>query len=264
MRSPENGPARRSTRFERAGQQRSRLIATRLGTALRDGRTRAGLSQRDVAARAGLSQTHLSYLERGLGAGAGLATWASVAAAVGDQLVSYLERASGTDLPRDVEHLKRENALITLAAGGGWAALPELAIDAARHRSRSIDVALFRPSTNEAIVAEVWDWFDDVGAGLRGLDAKVATLRRRLSDGRATTTVRGLYIVRDTRRNRLLIAELSGLFAARFPGNSPAWLKALTERGQPLPAHDGLLWSDRAGSRLQGSRLTPPVQRSHR
>jgi len=104
------------------------------------------------------------------------------------------------------------------------------------------------------VVVEIWNWFEDVGAALRSLDGKVAALRDRL-DPSVEWTVRGLFIVRDTRRNRKLVAELGPMFATRFPGNAGAWLRALTDPGQPLPRGDGLLWSDRTGTSLRASRL---------
>jgi len=212
------------------------------------------MTQAQVADRGALSQTLISDLEIGHGHGASIETWAMVAAAVGEQLVGYLEHAPGASLPRDIEHARRQSALISFAAPGGWRSLPELRLDQETRWSRSIDVALVRHATGEAVVAEIWNWFEDVGAALRGLDGKVAPLREQL-DPRVEWTVRGLFIVRDTRRNRALIAELGPMFAARFPGNARAWLRALTDPGQPLPEGGGLLWSDRTGTRLMASRL---------
>jgi transcriptional regulator with XRE-family HTH domain len=170
------GRIRRAGQHELAGRARSKVVALRLGTALREARMAAGLEQSEVASRAGVSQPLVSYLERGQGGGTTLETWSRVAAAVGEQFVAFLEHSSGANQPRDLEHLKRQSALISIAARGGWQALPELAIDPFRARSRSIDVALIRRSSREAIAAEIWDWFDDVGAGFRSLDAKRTTL----------------------------------------------------------------------------------------
>ncbi|MGH7125132.1 MAG: hypothetical protein ACREFI_12220 [Stellaceae bacterium] len=200
----------------------------------------------------------VSLLERGRGAGASINTWARVMAAAGEQLVAFAEHAPGAERPRDIEHVKRQSSLIAFAIPGGWRALPELAIDPASPRSRSIDVALVRAATHEAVVAEIWDWFDDVGAGFRSLDAKRQTLIQRLeaeSRGGDPWTVRALYVVRDTRRNHALLAEARALFAARFPGSPQAWLKALTQPECRLPDGDGLLWSDRSGTILRASRL---------
>jgi len=212
------------------------------------------MSQSLVGERAGLSQGHVSHLERGRGRTASIETWAMVAAAVGEQLVGFLERAPGADLPRDIQHLRRQSSLISMSAPGGWRALPELRLDQDARWSRSVDVALVRRATAEAVVAEIWNWFEDVGGALRGLDGKVAALCDHL-DPSVEWSVRGLFIVRDTRRNRQLVNELGPMFAARFPGNARAWLRALTDPAQRLPEGAGLLWSDRAGTALKASRL---------
>jgi len=202
-----------------------------------------------VADRSGVSQPRVSELERGLGAGASLETWAIVAAAVGEQLVGYLEHAPGAERPRDIEHIRRQNAVIEAARRGGWTAHPELAIDAGVVRSRSIDVALVRAAKHEAAVVEIWDWFDDVGAGLRGLDARKTALRARLNDEDRVWRVGGLYVIRDTRRNRALVRELGAVFAARFPGSSRGWRRALTSEGDdhPMPVLDAYVWSNTDG-----------------
>jgi hypothetical protein len=150
-----------------------------------------------------------------------------------------------------------------MAVAGGWQGLPEFAVDPGSTRSRSIDVVLVRSGTREAIVVEIWDWFDDVGAGLRSLDAKVTAVTLRLAQRPGPTgrpwKIGAIYVVRDTRRNRLLITELGALFSARFRGSSHAWLKALIDPGHPLPAGNGLLWSDRTGANLRPSRLRGQV-----
>ncbi|MDQ2964551.1 MAG: hypothetical protein M3R57_01730 [Chloroflexota bacterium] len=209
-----------------------------------------------------MSPSLISLLERGRGASSSIETWSCVAAAISEQFVGFIELAPGATAPRDIEHLRRQSALIELAARGGWAALPELAIDPSTRRSRAIDVALVRQARGEAVAAEIWDWFDDVGAALRGLDAKVAMLERQLTSGRSFTPgtdrewrVRGLFIVRGTRRNTGLVAELRPLFAARFSGTPTAWLRVLTRPEVGLPAGDGFLWSDVTGNSLRAARF---------
>jgi transcriptional regulator with XRE-family HTH domain len=250
---------RRAGRQEVAARHRARTIAVRMGTALRGARLAAGLEQAEVGRRSGLSQVHISRLERGAGDGASLRTWSRVASAVGEQLVAFLELTPGADQPRDFQHLMRQDALIKFATPGGWQSLPEFAVDSGTTRSRSVDVALIRVTSGEAIVAEIWDWFDDVGAGLRSLDGKVDAMRQRLahrpSPNGSAWNVQGLYVVRDTRRNRALIGQLGGLFGARFRASSYRWLEALGDPSRKLPAGHGLLWSDRTGLTLRASRL---------
>jgi transcriptional regulator with XRE-family HTH domain len=233
------------------------VVATRLGIALRDARLAAGMRQGDLGSAAGMSQVRIGELERGLGAGASLETWACAAAAVGEQLVGFLELAPGATPPRDIEHLRRQAALIAFAKSGHWKALPEFALDHGVIQSRSIDVVLLRTETREAIVAEIWDWFDDVGAALRSLDGKRDAFALRLSSGLAegtAWTARCLFIVRRTRRNGRLVHDLAPLFAARFPARSTHWLRALREASVRLPPADGLLWST-AEATLGASRL---------
>lgn len=275
MEIPITGPRPRTGAAVRTGRARARTVATRLGTSLRDARQDAGITQQELAAKGGISQPRESEMERGSGAGASIRTWSCLAAAVGEQFVGFLEHAPGAARPRDMEHLRRQSALIELATAGGWLALPELAIDPGPGRSRSIDVALLRPLTGEAVVAEIWDWFDDVGASLRGLDAKVSALGARLAVERPRSgshavrdgptvegperswRVRGLFVVRDTRRNRRLVAELRPLFAARFDGSSVGWIQALRSPAAALPAGHGFVWSDRH-VHLASSRLRRP------
>ena len=213
------------------------------------------MSQREAAARAGLSQARYSELERGLGMNASLETWALAAAAVGEQLVGFLERAPGATAPRDIEHVRRQAALIEFSEPGGWSAMPEFALDPGVIRSRSVDVVLLRLERREAILAEIWDWFDDVGASLRSLDGKREALAERLRrEYGGDWKVRCLFVVRKTRRNGALVAELRPLFAARFSGSSVAWLRSLADSKAGLPDADGLLWST-ARHRLRVSRL---------
>ena len=138
------------------GRARATYAATRLGTGLKDARLAAGLLQREVAARAGVSQPEIARLEHGHGFGTGLDTWAACGAAVGLQLAAFFEAAPGAQLPRDIEHLKRQNLVIATAAAGGWHAEPEAALPGDGPRPRSIDVLLTRAVRREAAVIEVW------------------------------------------------------------------------------------------------------------
>ena len=161
--------------------------------------------------------------------------------------------------------------MIELGQGGGWQPFPEFAVDSGIVRSRSIDVVLLRPHARKAILCEIWDWFDDVGASLRSLDGKRAALIARLdrdtgdraaliarldrdTGDRESWTVRCLFVVRRTRRNERLLTDLRPIFAARFPGSARGWLSALTQAGLDIPKGDGLLWST-GRNEFQASRL---------
>jgi transcriptional regulator with XRE-family HTH domain len=254
-RAPTRAPTRpptRATSSEMAGRARAAYVAKRLGIGLRDGRIAAGLPQREVAARAGVSQPEIAKLEGGRGSDTGIDTWAACGAAVGLQLAAFFEAAPGADAPRDIEHLKRQNLVIATAAGGGWRAEPESALAGDGPRPRSIDVLLTRAARREAAVVEVWDLVLDGGQVMRSLEAKVLATRERLGP---EWQVEGLLVVRGTQRNRRLIGGLSALFTARYPASSRAWLRALGERGVPMPDGGGLAWTDVKGEHLLPSRL---------
>ncbi len=244
-------PARqRANRRVLAGRQRAGTLAERLGIAVREARRRAGTTQAACARDARISQARWSNLERGLGSRAPLATWAVVAATVEMELAAFLDRSAGADLPRDIEHLRRQSAIAARATAGGWAVAPEASVAAATP-GRVIDLLLERDVRREAAVVEVWDWLADVGAAFRALDEKVAAVRRE----RAGWTVAGLWVLRGTKRNRALVGELAPLFAARFPGSGRAWLQALDDPAARLPSRPALLWTDARGTRPWPARL---------
>jgi transcriptional regulator with XRE-family HTH domain len=243
-------PARqRANRRVLAGRQRADVLAERLGTALREARRQSGATQAACARDSRISQARWSNLERGLGSRAPLETWAVVAATVEMELAAFLDRSAGADLPRDIEHLRRQSAIAARAMAGGWAVAPEARV-AATTPGRSIDLLLEREAWREATIVEVWNWLADVGAGFRSLDEKVAAIRRE----RAGWTVAGAWVLRGTERNRALVRELAALFAARFPGSGRAWLRALDDPAARLPGQPALLWTDSRGTRLWPAR----------
>ena len=197
------------------------------------------MTQAETAARARISQARWSELERGLGANAPIEVWAVAAVAVSVQLAAYLEGVSGAGLPRDLEHLRRQSAIVDRAAGGGWSAAPEMPVTRGGS-SRVIDVLLTRTTRREAAVIEVWDLLLDVGAAFRSFDEKLAAVRMRFPGW----SVSGAWVLRGTRRNRGLVAELAPLLAARFPGDGRAWLAALDQPTCALPPAAALLRTD--------------------
>ncbi len=230
------------------GRRRAAYLGSRLGTGLRDARTRAGRTQEACAAIARISQARWSDLERGRGANAPLRTWAIAAAAVGQELAAFLDQAPGADLPRDIEHLRRQSALVERETAGGWAVAPEMPV-VAGESGRVIDALLTRATTREAAVFEVWDLLLDVGAAFRSFDEKLAAVRARLPGW----TVSGAWIIRGTRRNRTLVAELAPLFGARFPASGVSWLRSLDSDVAAMPGQPALLWTDTAGAKIRAA-----------
>jgi transcriptional regulator with XRE-family HTH domain len=239
------GPARS------AGRRRSAYLAARIGVALKESRLALGLSQTRASAQAGVSQTFWSALERGLGTSATVETLASCAAAVDAELAAFIQARPGADLPRDIAHLRGQEAIVRFAAPGGWRARVEAGIDPAARRSRSIDVLLERPGRGEIVVVELVDLLADGGEAMRSLADKVAAVRR--SEPRAR--VAGLLVLRSTRRNRTLARELSGVLSSRFRGSSAAWIAALRSSDRPMPVADGLVWARVDGAGLFAARL---------
>ena len=254
--APSRAPSR-ATGFEMAGRARAAYVAKRLGIGLRDARLAAGLPQRAVAARAGVSQPEIAKLEGGRGSDTGIDTWAACGAAAGVQLAAFFEVTPGADVPRDFEHLKRQNLVIATSAVGGWRAEPEAALPGDGPRPRSIDVLLTRAARREAAVVEVWDLVLDGGQVMRSLEAKVLATRGRLG---ADWHVEGLLIVRGTQRNRRLIGGLKALFAARYPASSHAWLRALGQSAVRMPDAGGLAWTDVKGEHLLPARLRGAIR----
>lgn len=216
------------------------------------------MTQAQAADRAGVSQGFWSRLEHGRGMVASLETLTAAAAAVHTELAAFLQAQPGADLPRDIEHLRRQELVIRLAAPGGWRARAERPVDPEASRSRSIDVYLARDGEREVAVVEVVDLVADVGAVFRGLEDKVASVRRELAarqTGGPPSLVAGLLIIRGTRRNRTLIVSLSRMFASRFPTPGSQWLRALSNSEIEMPAADGFVWSSGRGDRLFAARL---------
>jgi transcriptional regulator with XRE-family HTH domain len=251
----------RRTALQVRADTRAQQLASDLGRALREARRRSGLSQARVAELAAIGQTTVSELERGLGADVSLLVWTRAAHAAATDLRAYLERVAAADVPRDAVHLRHQELLISMAAPGGWKAMPEAAIDTDRQRSRAADVVLQRGK--EYILSEIWDRFDDVGASLRAWDRRMARLEAlaiaRLPVGVDTPpTIGGVWIVRATVRNRDLIATHRGVFSARFPGPGRPWIRALTDRDEPMPRAPAILWASVDGKRLHPARLSGP------
>jgi transcriptional regulator with XRE-family HTH domain len=217
-----------------------------------DARIGSGRLQREVAERAGISQSYYSRIERGGGTSATLETLAACALACDVRLAAFLEALPGATLPRDIEHVRRQQAVIALAERGGWQAIPERPIDPDARRSRSIDVMLQRSRRREIAVVEIIDLITDAGATFRGHSDKIHAVRREAGPN---WTVAGLLVVRGTIRNRRLVGELRGVIEARYPAGSAGWLAALRDPDRPMPAADGFAWTGSRGTALRAARL---------
>lgn len=222
----------------------------RLGARTRERRLALRLTQAQLGARIGIHQTAVSALERGRAASFSLTTWATTAAALGYELAAFFEGAPTGDAPMDVEHLRRQQLVVSTAAGGAWRARLEHPVTVMGGGRAVVDVLLERPAGSELCVVEVWNWLANVGHAWRNHADKVAAIQAAHSGQR----VSGLFVLRGTRRNRALVSELSDLFEVRFAASSARMLAALRDPAIPAPDGDTLLWTDAAASRLLPAR----------
>lgn len=215
-----------------------------------------GLTQAQLGARIGIHQTAVSKLERGRAARFSLETWAAAAAALGQELTAFFELAATSDPPADIEHLRRQQLVVATAAKGGWRAHVEREVSS-EGRRLVIDVLLERSVAGrpaELCVVEVWNWLADVGQAWRNHGQKVLAVRR----SHAGLSVSGLFVLRDTRRNRDLVRELGVVFDARFHGSSDRMLAALLDRDVSAPEADAMAWTDAQATRLIPARPRTP------
>jgi transcriptional regulator with XRE-family HTH domain len=258
---------RRSRRSERALEidRLSDEAARQLGRAVRAARARRRLTQAQLGAAVGLSQSEVSRLELGLGSGAPIRVWISMAAKLGLNPRFELGR-DWREEPVDAGHLAIQELLLRHATATGCTGTFELPINAS-DPARSIDVFIRDDARRRLIVEEAWNSIGDLGAGARSFDRKMAgaaDLAVALG-GERPYAVHGVWVVRATARNRALVARYPEVFARRFPGSSRAWTQALVT-GSPAPTEPGLVWCDVAASRLSEWRrpysTTTPVRSS--
>ena len=182
-----------------------------------------------------------------------LVTLCACAAALNVQLAAFVEAMPGADLPRDIEHLRRQNLVVATAQAGGWTAIPEATLDEGRW-SRSIDVLLSRAARREAAVVEIWDLLLDGGEAMRGLAAKVAGAARaaRPRMARAGPARRPRHAPEPGPRAR----AATTLFAATLPGILAGVAPSARRMpGTAMPAAAGFGWTSVDGTRLVAARL---------
>jgi transcriptional regulator with XRE-family HTH domain len=240
---PDRYTARRRTQRQVQADERAGQLAAFLGRSLLDARRKRALTQAMAAERAGISQSAWSSLERGRGAGISLRVWERACDAVYADLRAYLEGASAAEQPRDAAHLREQELVARIAAGGGWSVGSEAAIGGAG----VADLVLRRPS--ETALVEIWNWFADVGDAFRSWDRK---LERLAASGERRAS--GCWVVRATRRNRDLVATHRTIFGSRFPGSPASWLVSLGDPARPMPPQPAILWVSVKGDRLFSSR----------
>lgn len=116
---------------------------------------------------------------------------------------------------------------------------------------------LIHRTLRRIVIVECWNTFGDLGAAARSSNAKV----RQAGDQAAAIAGEGrpfevglVWVVRDTKSNRALLARYPELFASRFPGPSQVWVAALAGQAPP-PTRPGLVWADTKCTRVFARRI---------
>lgn len=218
-----------------------------IGEAVAAARRRRGWTQTRLARESGLSQTAISRVELGE-----RPLEVETLVRVAHELRVPVRVELGRDPlhgPADAGHLAIQELLVRLARATAGATLVELQLGPT-DRSLSIDVCVLRRTLGELIVQEAWSRIGDVGAGWRSFDRKL-TLAREAAGAfpQPPKVVTGVWVIRATRANRELLATYPALFAARFPGSSRAWVRALVA-GAPAPREPGIVLCDLRATRL--------------
>ena len=220
-------------------------------------RLRRRWTQLQLADRAGLSRLVVTRLESSDGP-VDLETLERVGLALGVSVDVGFGRDRLEEVA-DAGHLAMQELVLRTARAAGWQAdfeLPTRPMEA----WRSIDVGLASHARREAVEVECWNSVGDLGAASRASNRKLAELEA-LATARwgEDAGVGLLWVVRATARNRALVERYPEVFAARFPGSSREWLRALTS-GSRIPREPGLVWCDVGATRLFAWRR--PAQRA--
>lgn len=247
-------PGTKRTDAQLAGARFARSAAAKAGRDIVLARKRRRITQAALAARVGLSRPRLAAIEAGDGGGAPLEVWFALGQALGRYLRFEFARDPQADVA-DGAHLQMQELVAKVAKLAGW----EVAIEApsrAWASNRSIDVRLTDRSTRQIVIVECWNTFSDLGAAARSGAHKVKEEQQRAvaiaGDGKPFD-VGLLWVVRDTKANRELVARYPNFFDTRLPGSSNGWLSTMRTR-KPMPSAPGLLWSDLRTTRIVAKR----------
>lgn len=188
-------------------------------------------------------------MELGDGATLSVVAWQRVALVLGLPLDVQLGRDS-LEEPRDAGHLVLQELLLRLGRARGLTRRFELQTRPSDPRLWS-DVGLVDHANRRLLLFECVNVFGDIGASTRSSDRKAAEaegMAIALGHG-SPYTVHVCWVVRDTRRNRELLARYPEIFASRFPASSRAWVAAITTGTAPPPGR-GLIWANVRATRV--------------
>ena len=252
---------RRRTQFDMArrsgGDGASRLSLGRSVRATRRRRMRLE-SGAALAAAVGLKRTRIGDIERGEGTGTPLIVWVRLGIA--------LRRPIAISFSRDLEAPTACPTPVTSKRRSSCCDLLERPAAPARSSCRrspespslSVDVCVRDDPHRTLILHEIWNRFDDFGRAVRSTrsqDRRSCRARHRDRRRRSVSN----RIVLAARRQRARPTDARGAFpevlAARFPGSSLKWVRALTDGGPSRRTNPALRGSTsgRAGSCRSGA-----------
>ncbi len=248
-------PRRRRTSLQAEGDREAARIAATLGREVRATRRQRRLTQAQLGERVGLSRSRMGYIERGAGLGAPLLTWVRLGIALRRPFGASLSRDLEPQAPADAGHLEAQELLLELTRKTGRGGSFEMPTrpDNPLH---SVDVPVRDDRERVLVLNEIWNRFEDVGKAARSTDRKLAEAARIAValGGADPYRVAHCWLLVDTAANRALVARFPEILAARFPGSSVAWVRALTH-GDPIPHEPGIAWIDLRTRRLVPMRL---------
>ena len=230
-------------------KRRNQEQLARLGAEIRATRRRLRATQAQLGRRVGIAQSTVSLLERGRGGTLSIDLWQRVFLALGRRLDAIAGRDPEAETS-DAGHLAIQELVLRLGRRAGYDRsfeLPTRPSDA----SRSTDVGLRDDARRTMILVECWNTIGDMGAAARATSRKLAEAEALAvaTGGERPFSVRGVWVVRASARNRALVARYPEIFAARFPGSSARWAETLTRGARPQAEH-GLVWCDVAATRV--------------
>lgn len=246
----------RRTRSSRAaavleGRRLAAMLAITLGAQVRAARKRRGWSQLALGDKVGLAPSRIGQIERGRGYGASLEVWL----ALGQALGIFLKVDFGRDHvqePEDGGHLGIQELALRLGRLTGRQRTFELPTRPT-NPSFSIDVGVRDDSLRVLFIEECWNTFGNINAAVRSTRRKIAEAEQlavAIGGELGPYRVAAVWIVRDMRRNREILARYPEVFAAAFTGSSRHWVRALTTAAVEPPAELGLAWCDLRATRL--------------
>ena len=188
-------------------------------------------------------------MERGDGATLSIAAWQRMAIVLDLPYEIKLGRDAREETT-DAGHLALQELVLRLGRAAGYGRTFELPTKPSNPQL-STDVGLVDHTHRRLVLVECVNSFGDVGAATRSSDRKA-----KEAEGLAISLGHGepyavhvCWVVRNTRRNRELLARYPEIFASRFTGSSRAWVRALVTGEEP-PQALGLVWSDAKATRL--------------